>query len=204
MSSLKRVLLSVTHLASGSLPLLGLLNRNPRVQFVRANPVIQNYVDLRAFTAQTHKLSSVAAIFALEANFNYQLGSKNLPLHAHYLFTVRQPTPVLNLLVADNLYGHKEAAMYYCYRLRRICEIAKRVRHGMLLTYDDIQRGDHVVPLKTFLGLKEDVLHLPEAFDHLKPPPNVIKREILDWCQDCYERHLFFLKSLPLVGVSHG
>jgi hypothetical protein len=204
MSSIKRVMISVTHLASGSLPLLNLLNRNPRVQFVQTNPVIQNYVDLKALTGMTHKLSSVAAIFALESNFNYQLGSKIKIPHAHYLFTVRQPDPVLNLLVSDGIYDQKGAAMYYCYRLRRICEIAKRVKHGMLLTYDDIQRGDHIAPLKTFLGLKEDVLHIPEFFNHLKSPPNVINREILEWCRDCYERHLFFLKRLPLAGVNRG
>ena len=94
--------------------------------------------------------------------------------------------------------------MYYCYRLRRICEIAKRVKHGMLLTYDDIQRGDYVGPLKTFLGLKEDIAHTPEVFDYLKLPPNVISKDVLEWCRDCYERHLFFLKSLPLVSVNRG
>lgn len=155
-------------------------------------------------TSMPHKLNSVAAMFALDLNFNYQLGSKNLVPHAHYLFTVRQPEPVLNTLIAGGIYGHREAAMYYCYRLRRMCEIAKRVKHGMFLTFEDIQRGDYVDVIKSFLNLKEDISHLPEAFDHLKPKSNVVSSKTLDWCQDCYERHLFFLKSLPLVGVSRA
>mgnify|MGYP003420846787 FL=1 len=205
MPSLKRVLFSVTHLASGSLPLLGLLNLNPRVQFVPTNPVIHDYTDLQALTGLPHKMNSVAAMFAFEINFNYQFGSKQSIPHAHHLFVVRPPDPTLNLLVASGLYSLDDAARYYCFRLRRICEIAKRVRQGMLLTYDDIQRGEYVGKLKSFLGLKDDPRHVPEAFDYLKPSViNEFDSKTLDWCRDCYERHLFFLKSLPLECVSRG
>lgn len=203
MSSLKRVLLSVTHLASGSLPLIGLLDRNPRIQFVRTNPVIQNYTDLKALTSLPHKLTSVAAMFALDINYNYQLGSKNLVPHAHYLFVVRSPEPVLNILMSQGGYAEQGAAMYYCYRLRRICEIAKRAKHGMLLTYDDIRQGEYVKPIKSFLNLREDVSYEPEMFDNSKSS-NTVKKDTLEWCQDCYERHLFFLKSLPLVQINRS
>ncbi len=201
MSSLKRVLLSITHLESGSTPLLNILDRNPRVQFLRSNPMIQNYMDLKVITSIPHKLDSVAAMHALDISFNYQLGPRTHVPHAHYLFIVRQPDHVLGKLIADKAYKQTDAAMYYCYRLRRICEIAKRVQQGMLLTFDDIRRGDHVAPLKSFLGLKEDVLHQPEVFESMQSS-SVIDGNTLEWCRDCYERHLFFLKSLPLTKIN--
>lgn len=182
---------------------MGLLNHNPRVQFVQSSPVIQNYTDLKVLTSAPHKLNSVAAMFAFDLNFNYQLGSKNIMQHAHYLFSVRQPEPVLNILVSQVGYSEQGAAMYYCYRLRRICEIAKRVNHGMLLTYDNIQNGEYVVPIKSFLSLRDDVLYDYNIFNHLKTTSNTIKKDTLAWCQDCYERHLFFLKSLPLIKINH-
>lgn len=198
MSSLKRVLISVTHLASGSLPLMGLLNTNPRVQFIQTNPIINNYPDLKATLNMPHKMNSVAAMFALDINYNYQLSSSVYLPHAHYLFVIRPPDQVLNVLTSNGLYGHDQAANYYCFRLRRMCEIAKRVKHGMLLTYEEIIRGDHVEHLTDFLTLRESVLHSSENFDHLTMSKNTFKKETLEWCRDCYERHLFFLKRLPL------
>ncbi len=204
MPSLKRVLFSITHLGSGSLPLLNILNQNPRVQFSPASPVVHNYTDLQPLTATPHKMTSVAAMYAFEIAYNYQFGTRNPVRHAHHLFVVRQPEAVLTLLVSGG-YGREEAARYYCYRLRRICEIAKRVEQGMLLTFDDLQRGEYGSAVKTFLGLKDEPAHAPEAFESLKPSlPCPVSQKTLDWCQDCYERHLFFLKSLPLAGVNHG
>ena len=182
---------------------MNLLDKNPRVQFIQAHVIIQNYMDIGAITSMSHKMNSVAAMFALELTANYQLGSKISLPHVHHLFVVRQPDPVLNFLVANGIYNQTSAAMYYCYRLRRICEIAKRAKYGMLLTFDDIQSGAYTTPIKSFLGLKDDVSHIPAVFDHLKSANNVIKKDILEWCRDCYERHLFFLRSLPLAGVSH-
>ena len=193
---------SVTHLGSGSLQLLSLLNRNPRVQFVQSQPVIQNYIDLRALIDVPHKLNSIAALYAVDINFNYQLGSKYLIPHADYLFVVRQPEPVLNLLVESGLYDSLTAATYYCYRLRRICEIAKRVKSGMLLTFDEIRNGDHIEPLKRFVSLKEDISHEPAVFEKLKPVSKNINKETLDWCSDCYERHLFFLRNIQSLNKS--
>lgn len=204
MSSLKRVLLSITHLGSGSLPLLGLLNRNPRVQLLQTNTTVHSYPDLRAITSQRHKLGSSAAMFAIDLNYNYQLGPRVQLPHAHHLFVVRPPEVVLNLLVSKGFFKQEQAARYYCFRLRRMCEIAKRVGTGMLLTYDDIQRGDYTETLGEFLGLKEPVVHVPKLFDHLNYTENVFAKPTMDWCRDCYERHLFFMKSLPLVTVSRG
>lgn len=205
MSSPKRVLFSISHLASGVTPLLYLLNSNPRVQLLRSEAMFQNYNDLKALTSFSHKTNSAAAIYAFDISYNHQMGSKVVFPHADYLFLIRPPEPSINLLIASKLYSPTTAVNYYCYRLRRMCEIAKRVKSGIILTYDDLISGDHVAPLTTFLRLKEDVIHQADCYERLKPPEtNLIPTDLISWAKDCYERHLFFMRSLPLVQISRG
>lgn len=200
--AVKRVLLSVSHLGSGSLQLLSLLNHNPRVQFTNTQTPIRDYTDLQAVTSIPHKMNSVAAMYAIEVNHNFQLGPKNVAPHAHHLFLIRRPDPSIGMMVEHGIYRQHEAAMYYCYRLRRICEIAKRAESGMLLTYEDLENGSYVQPLSKFLGLKEEVEFVPNVFEAFKPRSPVDLGRDEAWCRDCYERHLYYLKSLPLTRIS--
>lgn len=200
--AVKRVLLSVTHLASGSLQLLSLLNHNPRVQFTNTQTPIRDYTDLQAVTSIPHKMNSVASMYAIEINHNFQLGPRTSIPHAHHLFLIRRPDPSIGMMVEHGVYRQHEAAMYYCYRLRRICEIAKRTKSGMFLTYEDLESGDYVRPLTKFLELKDDVEFDQKVFESLKPSNPVDLGRDESWCRDCYERHLYYLKSLPLARVS--
>ena len=198
----KRVLLSVSHLGSGSLQLLSLLNHNPRVQFLNTQTPIRDYTDLQAVTSISHKMNSVAAMYALEINHNFQMGSRNFIPHVHHLFVVRRPNPSISLMVQNGIYRQHEAAMYYCYRLRRICEIAKRVGSGLLLTYEDLESGDYVKPLSKFLGLKEEAEFDPNVFSSFAPESSLDLGKDENWCDDCYERHLYYLKNLPLLRIT--
>jgi len=165
---------------------------------VVSQPVINNYTDLKPFTAQPHKLNSSAAMYAFEINYNFQMGSRKAIPDIHYLFVIRKPKPTLDSLVSAKLYHPDSVAMYYCYRLRRICEIAKRVS-GMLLTYDQIVSGEYIEPLGNYLGLKDRIIHSESEFSHLQAPSYPFDKKVMEWCDDCYERHLFFLKNQPLI-----
>jgi hypothetical protein len=200
--AVKRVLLAVSHLGSGSLQLLSLLNHNPRVQFANTQTSIRDYTDLQAITSSPHKMNSLAAMYAMEINHNFQLGPKNIAPHAHYLFVLRRPEPSIGLMVQNGVYRPHEAAMYYCYRLRRMCEIAKRVGTGMLLTYEDLESGEYVTPLSKFLGLKEEAEFDPKVFQAMRPTSKTSLGRDEAWCEDCYERHLYYLKSLPLERIT--
>ena len=66
-----------------------------------------------------------AKVFYDELCFNHQLRSRSLYQACHYIYVVREPAVSLPLIVGEG-YTDIMALNYYCFRLRRLCEMAQK------------------------------------------------------------------------------
>ena len=75
---MKKIVLVISHLASGSTALCQILDKNPRIQWCRAD-LIYNHPDiLESLTSQPHKLSNSAAIWLDDVLYNFSFSHKSL------------------------------------------------------------------------------------------------------------------------------
>lgn len=189
------VLFVVSHFGSGSDSLVSALNANPRVQFWDMQITYSHPLDLSFLLGQEHKLKNSAAIYADHLLINPIFSCKPLYKLCNFIYVVRDAKSSLNCMTQRT---GKHAAMYYRYRLRRICEMAKRTPGAVLLTYDELQSGKGLDLIEEYLQLKTPLS---------KPQPSSIENDDFDVktcneCQDIYERYLYYLKQLNLKQVA--
>ncbi len=185
---MKKVCFLIGHEQSGSNILFDILSANPRIQGYKTLTTYNHPLSLESLTNLPHKLRNTAAIWLTELLHNYQFSCKKLYNICKFIYMIRPAEATLNGLV--DVYDAECAAMYYCYRLQRICEMAKRTPGAVLVT--DMS----ALPLiEEYLGLKEHLL--PPELENV-PTKNLVKWEIVQKCQESYERHLFFLRSQNL------
>jgi len=86
---------------------------------------------------------------------------------------------------------------YYKYRLRRMCEIAKRTANAVALTWEDMTSGKGLPLIENYLKLKVPLKLKERDWDY----KNIVETQYVDEAQQSYERHLWFLKQFNLVRV---
>jgi len=110
-----------------------------------------------------------------------------------FIYLIKQPKHVLENLLS--IFPMDRVLKYYCFRLRRICEMAHKTPGSVFLTYDDVISGKG-------LPLIEDYFNLAKPLKTLKfnevLPKTTIPKDIRDKAEECYDRHLRFLYSLDL------
>jgi len=199
---MKRILFLASHLYSGSQALYHALDEHPRIQGYEREGmnIYDNPSSLVGLTEMPNKISSRAAIYMDHLLFNPSLSTKAAYQHCHFVYVVRPARPTLNFLVANRKYRPGHACRYYCYRLRRLCEMAKRTPGAVLLTWDDLtsRRGlplvEEYLRLNRKLELSETVLATLER----QFVTDLLAYPLLEAAESSYERHLFFLKNQQL------
>lgn len=134
-------------------------------------------------------------IFYDKLTFNFQIASPALYKICKFVYVVREAAPTLNHLINRKGYSIDGAYRYYCYRLRRICEMAKKTPGSLLITWDDIMSERAFESVQKYLGLKKP---LESAY-------NVIEEEyrleypylLASQAQVRFEKHLAYM--LPLL-----
>jgi len=190
---MKTVLLLVSHLGASSNALFDALNKNSRIQGFRTDRPYYNTDTLQHLTAYEHKLRNTAAIYMDELLYNFKFAAKNLYKICKFVYLIREAKPSLNKIIAKG-YSQYAADNYYRYRLRRICEMAKRTPGAPLLTWEDMVSGRGFPLIEEYLNLKEPIKKInvgPEATD-------VVKYKIAEKAQEAYERHFLYLKKFNL------
>jgi hypothetical protein len=149
---------------------------------------------------QRHKLNTNAAIWMDELMFNHLLCTEAFYYGvAKFIYVIREPFPTINGIVSHHKYSPEAAVRYYCYRLRRLCEMAKRTPGAVLLTWDDLLTGRLDGEVEDYLNLKTPIQKLPEWYNSYRQEfPDVVPTDLREWAEDSYERHLFFLKNQDL------
>lgn len=174
---------------SGSGQLCDVLDENPRVQhfrFASWRPYSMDAViDL---TWQKHKLDSSAAVYLDELTRNHELQTKNVYSWCKFVYVVRPARPTINLLVARKLFKPLPAVRYYCYRLQRMCEMAKRTG-GVLLTWDDMVTDRGLPLVEEYLGLKQK-LEVPNLSEVKGTSDVLVPYSLSELAEESHERHL--------------
>lgn len=185
---MKHVLFLISHIGSGSNYLFDVLNNNPRIQGYRLPVIYDNYLMIEQLTTLPHKNNDTASIWMDELLFSHQFGDiYNL---CSTIFVVREAKPTLNILVTSG-YSQRSAVSYYKYRLRRMCEVAKRTKNGILLTWENIISGKGLPLIEIYLKLKTPLKPNKYNWDY----QNQVDVKHVDEAQHSYERHLWFLKQ---------
>lgn len=173
-------ILIATHLGSGASMLCDSLARHPLVSRGVSRGAYRHPHDLSLM-----KTDRYARIHFDKVVFNYQVGSSSLYRSCRYIFVVRGPDETLASIISRG-YQPDRAVVYYRYRLRRLCEMAKHV-DGMLVTWDDLVTGRAFESVQKFLGLKRPLVstYVPEGVDKF----------VDNSARQCYERYFRYLAS---------
>jgi|GEM_PF-6906722 len=190
------VLFVTSHLCSGADGLISILNINPRIEMLCPQIVYEHPTDLEPLIEQQHKLSNTAAIYGDYLWYNSQFSCKALYKLCKFVYVIREAKSSINEITEHYRHSIDMVPAYYAFRLRRICEMAKRTPGAVLLTWNDLATGKGLPLIEEYLRLKTPLIHHAELFTHseLDDVPN----EIIEKSQECYERHLYFLRHLEL------
>lgn len=190
---MKKVCFVVSHLGSGSSSLVASLNANPRCEIRESAARYESSASVRWLFKLGHKCRDAGAVYGDHLLFNSSLANRDLYGGFLYIFVVRPARHSLNEILKMG-YGEREASSYYRFRLRRVCEIAKKSPGSVLLTWDDLAKEPSLRIIEGYLGLSER-LHPPS----LNQGDGVLCSErTVGECQEAYDRYYQYLNGLEL------
>ena len=192
---MKKLLFIASHLGSGYEKLGAILNENNRIMMYSTGMVYSHPENVRILYDFGHKLDNSAAIYGDYILFNPNLSHSSYYDFAKFIYVISSAEYTLNKLIEDD-YDELRACRYYCFRLRRIYEMARRTPGAVLLTRDNLQdqKGADLI---------EDYLELPDKLDFSSlfinaPNSNVIKPSLVEEAQNTYEKYLYNMRQLDL------
>jgi hypothetical protein len=190
---MKKFLFVVSHLGAGHVEFIEAMNQHPRIQLVPTDTVYRTPMDLQPILQTRHKLDNAAAIYGDRLLFNYSFCCPALFKMCQFVYLLRPAVP--SLAGIAQAYGDKRAFLHYSFRLRRLCEMAAKTPGAVLLTQGEVEEGRGMEVVAKYLGLP----HAPPT----PTPAPTYKRDFpapyRKKAEECYERHLYFLRSLNLV-----
>ena len=192
---MKKIVFVCSHLQSGSAALCAALDLHPRIQLYSTSTYL-NPENLILLTKQPHKLNNRSAIYMNELLFNHELSIKAAYTNCKFIYLIRPPEVVLGNIVEKEGMDLSCAIRYYTYRLRRICEMAKRTPGAVLLTWDDLCANRGIDLINEYLELKQGIIYDPVFLESFRDENWVkIKLEVKNQIAETYEKYLFWLKT---------
>lgn len=167
----------VTHFGSGASSLVNTLTNHPRISY-SPHEIYSHPYDLTAMKDR------YAKIFFDRLDLNQSISSPSILQCAKFIYFIRDPIRSLPNIVHQKNYSERGAVNYYCFRLRRIYEIA-RSTPGLFLTYDDFVTHPNLV--FDWLGLTESPLG---SCDENEKPVLISER-----AEERYEHYLELIKN---------
>jgi len=148
---------------------------------------------VQAVVGMPHRVQHAGAVYGVELLLNYQLTCRRLVEFSRSIYVLSDPRRAVPRLVESGLYDEESAVRLYTFRLRRLAELAKVSRRGLLVTEADLERPEGV-------GLVADFLRTRTQPKPLQPWRSGVELSprLLDWAVESYERHLFYMRGLPL------
>lgn len=196
---MKKIVFVCSHLQSGSAALCAVMNLHPRIQLYETS-TYHSSMDLIALTKQSHKINNRSAIYLNELLFNYELCTKSAYTNCKFIYLIRSPEIVLGNLIEKQEMKLSCAVRYYTYRLRRLCEMAKRTPGAVLLTWDDLNSNRGINLIDEYLELKQPLIYDSVFLEQFKEENSVkIKLEIKNSAEETYQKYLYWLKTNTLL-----
>jgi hypothetical protein len=133
-----------------------------------------------------------------ELLYNYSLSTKYALNVCKFIYVIRDAESTLNLLMENESFKKPiHAQRYYLYRLRRICEMAKRTPGAVVLNYYDIKNKKGSEAIQNYLNLKEPF----EFLDAKLPEPtslDLVSPKLVQEADEAFEKYWYFLKNQDL------
>jgi hypothetical protein len=196
---MKKVAFIVSHLGSGSNYLVNILNNNPRCMIFNSNSMYE-HPDSLSWLFKNHKLKGFSgAIYGDHLLYNHSFSCKKLYDYCKFIYLIRPARQSLNEIYHTTEYSKKNIVNYYRYRLRRICEMAKKTKNSILLTYDELISNKNFGIIEDYLGLIHPLVD--QEFDgevDFSSKENVFEEETVRSTEDCYEKYFYYLNNLGL------
>lgn len=181
-----------THVGAGGSMLAEMISANRRIGRIRRDNT-QVYTDPIALDyaqRKTLETNPDARMFVDRIVFNHEFAHESFYDDCLFVFLVREPEATLNHLVGLG-YTPAAAARYYSYRLRRLCEMARRAKHKVVATWDELVSKEALPEIKRLIGMKElNSIYRPQKSEKTVDPATVSA------CRRCYERHLNYLRAV--------
>jgi hypothetical protein len=195
---MKKVCFIVSHIGSGSVDLIDMLNNNSRCDIKKSSVRYSGPEDLEWLFAASHKCRDSSAVYGDHLLFNTSLSCRNLYESCTFIYVIRPARASLNEISTMKEYGLKGcfAARYYSFRLRRICETARKTKNALLLTWDDLASGRAFPSVEEHLGLKTQLKAEHHHFGAVSRDD--FDEKLISECQDAYERYYYYLARLGL------
>lgn len=188
---MKKVCFVVSHLGSGSGSLVEVLNSHPQCEIQDSSTCYESPASVRWLFRLGHKRRDASAVYGDHLLFNSSISSRALYGLCKFIFVVRPARHSLEGIVGLN-YAPEAASAYYRFRLRRLCEMARRCPSALIFTWDELAKEESMIKIKEALKLcaPPTIPELDEPDTH-RCPESVVER-----CQEAYERYHYYLKSL--------
>lgn len=197
---MKKIVFLFSHRHSGSDVLYKSLDNTFFIEGFRDKKISysnsSNLLDLVNFP---HKRDLKSAVYLDEILTNYSFYLKKDYEKCTFIFLIREPRETLSLMIKKEEKSPEFAVREYCFRLRRICEIAKKAPGSLFLTFKDLEKESGLLLIEKYLKLKEDLILTKEDLDSCKADKIYIKKELLEKAESAYEKYLFFIKNQNLI-----
>lgn len=190
---MKKVVFITTHIAAKAEVLTHSLNLNERIDIQNTYTEYVHPTDLHKLLQKPHKCRSSAAIYGDHIFHNINFQCKRLHDICTFIYVIRGAQSLKEMFIGQS--NIKSAYSYYCFRIRRIYEMAKRTPNSFLITHQDMSKKVTYELLQDFLKLKTPLI-MPQG-DMLTGPKREIPIDILEKSQDCFEYYLYKLRNIP-------
>lgn len=191
---MKKVCFVVSHLGSGSGRLVSAMNVHAQCQIHESSVRYDSPAAFRWLFRAGHKCGDASAVYGDHLLFNASISSKSVYGAFRAIFVIRPARGSLNSIVRAG-YSPSSAASYYCFRLRRMCEAARRSPGAPLLEWDDLAKERSARIIKEYLGLSSPLA--PASTDE-EEGRDICPESVIDYCQRAYERYYYYLSRLEL------
>lgn len=200
---MKNIFFVVSCYGCRSEKLLNILNNNSRVMVSRFSGIhYKNWNSLEQLVNRPHKNHTSAAFYGDQILFNEHFSYPPFYKKCKFIFFIDN-SKSLNSIVKYLKYTPQNALSYYCFRLRRIYEMAKRVEESVFLTFSHLREGKGLGLIEKLLNLRELLKTEENLADDQYEMLESIPSEIFTKAEDCYEKYYFRIRQLPGVLSSN-
>lgn len=200
--------LIITHAGSGGTLLCRILSSDYAIRSYGRTGVLYNHPSaiFRAREKIDRMISGIGrgGWYVDKLLFNHEFTCKTLYKECKFIYLVRKPLVPLATLIQRG-YPALGAENYYLFRLRRMCEMARKTPASVLLTYEDLVSSRALPLLKSAFRLNslteefkpfhfdDNNLQAGKVLKNPVEPVAAVPEDVLRRCSYGYERYFNFL-----------
>ena len=199
---MRKTVFIVSHVGSGYKVLLSTLLRNPRIipisnqsqnSYYTLFDILNAPIEYSFFNKATYFIDSIL--------YNHLFSAYDAFKFCKFIYLIEQPRYALPRIIQEKSKSNLlNCQRHYLYRIRRMCEMAKRTPNAIFLQGNDLYKPETYNIIENYLNLNEK-LEIPS----LKPDYlsiDCVPQNLLDLSESAYEKYLYFVKQQNLIFVN--